>query len=441
MTENSKRGTSKAEARTSSKKPGSKGKAKRPAAAPTDGAATKPAAADVVEAAIARTPRERSQAIEVRGAITGREVGNEREIGFMRAALDLARSAEGRTSPNPAVGAVIVKDGRIVATGFHAYAGSDHAEVSALRKLDFNAAGCELYSTLEPCDHHGRTGPCTEAILRSGIKRVVVGALDPNPIVSGRGLRRLANAGVDVKPGVLEDECKTLNEAFNFAIVHKRPFVVLKAGMSLDGRVATSTGESRWITSEEARREVHILRNRLDAILVGVGTVLADDPSLTARFEGARNPVRVILDSKLRTPPTSMVVTSTDEAKTIIATTDAAPAKKRIALEKAGVEVLVLKKDAQGRVDLPQVQRALFEHELNSVLVEGGPTVLGAFVDARLVNKVVLFVAPMLIGGVESPAAIGGQGARRLTDALSLEDVVVRGVGRDLMLTAYPRGS
>jgi diaminohydroxyphosphoribosylaminopyrimidine deaminase / 5-amino-6-(5-phosphoribosylamino)uracil reductase len=420
--------------------PGVERKKKRPQNGATDAselARTLAGASDVKSGTIPAPERP-----TVAGNIAADAHQTDREVGFMRAALDLGRRAEGRTSPNPAVGAVIIRDGAIIASGFHAFAGADHAEVSALRQLTFSAPGAELYTTLEPCDHTGRTGPCTEAILRSGIARVVVGALDPNPVVSGRGMRRLIDAGIEVKQGVLEEDCRALNETFNFAIVHKRPFVVLKAGMSLDGRIATATGESRWITSEDARKEVHVLRNRLDAICVGVGTVLADDPSLTARIEGARNPVRVILDSKLRTPLNAVVVTSASdgEARTVIATTSAAPARKKAQLEKAGVEVVVLGKDPHGRVDLAQLGRVLFEMELNSVLVEGGPSVLGAFVDRRMVNKVVMFVAPMLIGGESAPPAVAGKGAQRLSDGLSLEQVSVRAVGRDLMITAYPRG-
>jgi diaminohydroxyphosphoribosylaminopyrimidine deaminase/5-amino-6-(5-phosphoribosylamino)uracil reductase len=359
----------------------------------------------------------------------------------MRVALELGKRALGRTSPNPAVGAVIVKDGEILSGGFHAYAGADHAEVAALRKLEFLAEGCELYTTLEPCDHQGRTGPCTEAILRSGIERVIVGACDPNPIVSGRGIRKLMRHGVDVKQGVLEDECRALNEAFNFAIVNKRPFVVMKAGASLDGRIATSTGESRWITSAESRREAHLLRDRMDAILVGVGTVLKDDPSLTTRVPGGRDPVRVVLDTQLRTPVTAKVIATADKTRTIIACSASAPARKRRALEKAGAQVLGVERDRQGKVDLEALLEELFRREINSVLVEGGATVHGAFVDQRLVNKLVLFLAPLLIGGEGSPSAVAGRGAKHLDQALALERVTVRSTGRDLMIVAYPRDS
>jgi diaminohydroxyphosphoribosylaminopyrimidine deaminase/5-amino-6-(5-phosphoribosylamino)uracil reductase len=356
----------------------------------------------------------------------------------MALALAEARKGAGRTSPNPAVGAVIVRDGQILATGFHRYAGADHAEVAALRTVEFSAPGAELYTTLEPCNHVGRTGPCTEAIISAGIRRVIFGTADPNPRVAGHGKARLEAAGLSVTSGVLERPCTQLNEAWNFAIVHGRPWVVLKAALSLDGRIATRTGKSQWITGDLARAEVHRLRNELDAVLVGIGTVLADDPELTARFQGARNPVRVILDSRLRLPTTSKLVRSAREVRTIVATTAAAVPRRISALEKRGLEVLTLKKDKDGRVSLPALLPALAERELYSVLVEGGAEVHGAFVDRRLVNKLILFMAPMVIGGVAAKGSIGGRGAKSLSEALSLGPLDVRPVGRDLMITAYP---
>lgn len=355
----------------------------------------------------------------------------------MRRAIAEAKKGIGFTTPNPVVGAVLVKDGKLVATGYHAKAGQDHAEVAALRKVAFDAAGCDLYTTLEPCNHTGRTGPCTEAIIRSGVKRVFVGALDPNPLVAGGGVKRLRRAGIEVTSGLLEEECAALNEPYNHAILHRRPFVVMKAAMSLDGKTATRTGDSKWITSEEARAEGRRLRRDLDAILVGVDTVIADDPRLTAREEGAKDPVRVILDSSLRIPKTANVVRSAKEVRTVVCTTRAAPVEKVTVLEKRGVEVLILKKTRLGRVDLGRVLDAVFGLELNGVLVEGGARIHGAFVDAGLVDKVVLFVAPMLIGGDEAPPAVGGKGAAQLKKALRLERLRTEAVGPDLMIVGY----
>ncbi len=358
---------------------------------------------------------------------------------MMRLALESAARAVGRTTPNPAVGAVLVRDGQVLSVGHHVAAGHDHAEVAALRPLGMRAEGATLYSTLEPCDHQGRTGPCTEAILAAGIRRVVVGAVDPNPRVSGKGLRRLAEGGVEVTTGVLEEACTALNEPFNLAIVERRPFVVLKAAISLDGCVATRGGESQWITSEEARREGHRLRDRLDAVLVGVGTVLADDPRLTARIEGGRDPVRVVLDGQLRTPPSSQLAASAGEVRTIVFCGPRAEARRRRRLEALGVEVIPVPRGRSGRLELEAVLEALHRRELNGLLVEGGATVHGAFVEARLVDKVVFFVAPLLIGGEGAPHAVGGKGPKRLRDALPLERVAVTPVGTDLMLVGYPR--
>jgi diaminohydroxyphosphoribosylaminopyrimidine deaminase/5-amino-6-(5-phosphoribosylamino)uracil reductase len=353
----------------------------------------------------------------------------------MDRALTEARRGLGRTSPNPAVGAVLVGGGELLAVGFHAKAGTDHAEVAALRQVGFRAEGATLYSTLEPCNHHGRTGPCTEAILKAGIRRVVVGALDPNPKVSGAGVRRLRRGGVEVTTGVLEGPCRDLNEAYNHAIVHRSPFVVLKLAVSLDGRVATRAGDAQWITSEAARARGRALRDELDAIVVGVGTVLADDPLLTTRLPGGRDPLRVILDSTLRTPLDAQVVRTARATPTLILTTRAADPARRRALEGAGVTVAPLKKTRAGRVDPEAALRALAERELNGVLVEGGPSVAGAFVDARLVHKVVAFVAPVLIGGEGARSAVGGLGVRRLGDALRLVAPVVESVGGDVCIS------
>lgn len=354
----------------------------------------------------------------------------------MRLAIDEARRGVGYTTPNPAVGAVLVRRGKVIATGYHEAAGRDHGEVAALRKVGFEAKGCELYTTLEPCNHTGRTGPCTEAIIGSGVARVIVGALDPNPIVAGKGVRRLRREGIEVVTGVLADDCAALNEAYNHAIVEERPFVVLKAAQSLDGRVATRTGESKWITGEEARCRARAMRAEADGIVVGVGTVLADDPALTARIEGAHDPVRIVLDTSLRIPPTSKIVRTARAVRTVVVAAKDAAVRRAAALDRRGVEVVLVKKRGGG-VDLRAMLDAVFRMELNGILVEGGPTVHGAFLDHGLVEKVVVFVAPMVIGG--GLGAFGERGARRLSDALHLERVSIERAGADFVVTGYPR--
>lgn len=357
----------------------------------------------------------------------------------MRRALALARRAAGRTSPNPLVGAVVVRDGRVVGEGYHRKAGTPHAEVHALRAAGALAQGATLYVTLEPCDHHGRTPPCTEAILAAGIRRVVTATIDPNPLVAGRGLERLRRAGVEVVTGVLEDEARELNEAFFKYITAGRPLVTYKYAMTLDGKAAARTGASRWISGPAARRLVHRLRAQADAVLVGVGTILADDPELTVRDARGRDPVRVVVDSLLRTPPTARVVAAAARsgAPTWIATTPAAPAERRAALQAAGAEVLVLPA-RDGRVDLAALMAELGRREVTSVLLEGGPTLAAAALDAGLIDRVAAFVCPLLLGGAEAPGPVGGRGYATPDEAPRLEGVRLRRVGGDFLVTGRP---
>lgn len=358
---------------------------------------------------------------------------------FMLRALEEARLGIGHTSPNPAVGAVVVRGNRVIAVGHHRRAGLAHAEVEALERAGSRARGATLYATLEPCVHYGRTPPCTKAILEAGIERVVIGTTDPNPKVRGRGLAELRAAGLEVQTGVLEEACQGLNEAFNHAITRRAPFVVMKAAVSLDGRSATRTGASKWITGPAARRAGHQLRAELDAVVVGVGTAIADDPKLTARIKGAKDPLRVVLDSKARLPPESHLAATAQRVPTLLACTEAAPARRRRALTALGVEVVVLEAGPDGRVAIPALLEALYARGVNGVLVEGGATVHGTFLDAGLVHKVVFFIAPLLIGGRQAPSAVGGLGAADLGSALALTDLEVSPVGSDLMLTARVR--
>jgi len=358
---------------------------------------------------------------------------------FMWMALDLARQGRGRTSPNPMVGAVVVQGSEVVATGFHQAAGLPHAEIVALKKAGEKARGATLYVNLEPCNHHGRTGPCTEAIIKAGIARVVAATQDPNPLVPGKGFARLAEAGIKVKQGVLEDKARQLNEAFIKYITTGLPFVGVKVAMSLDGKIGTITGDSQWITGEKARQFVHRLRDQSDAIMVGIETVLKDNPRLTARVEGGggKDPARVIVDSTARLPLDARVIESASSAPTILAVTDQAPPEKCKALEDKGVDVIVMPHQ-NGRVDLKALMKKLAEREFAAVLVEGGGTLNYSLLDQRLVDKLFIFIAPLIIGGKESPTAFAGSGIESLKKAWSVENIEMKQFDQDLLLIGYP---
>ncbi len=357
----------------------------------------------------------------------------------MLRALQLARRGRGRTSPNPMVGAVLVKKGRVVGEGFHPRAGEPHAEIFALRQAGENAKGATLYVTLEPCNHYGRTPPCTKAIIAADVAEVHMAMLDPNPLVAGGGKKELEAAGIRTVVGEHENEAKKLNEVFLHWVTTGRPFIIAKFAMSLDGKIATRTGESRWITGSEARRYGHELRDQVDAILVGVNTIISDDPQLTTRLDGedVRHPLRIILDSRGRAPLTARVFDPELPGRTLVITTDAMPKDTHQALTNKGIEVLVLPAD-KGQVDLSALLYALGAREVTSVLVEGGSSVLGNFFAHRLVDKVLAFIAPMIIGGQKALTAVGGLGVDRLADAWRLEEVEVTQVGADLLITGYP---
>ena len=344
------------------------------------------------------------------------------DIKFMRRALELAQMAEGDTSPNPMVGAVIVDgDGNIVGEGYHHKAGQPHAEINALAVAGDKAKGAAVYVTLEPCSHYGRTGPCCEALIKAGVKRVVSAVTDPNPLVAGRGLNRLREAGIEVTEHVCEDEAKKLNEKFFFWITHKRPFVSLKYAMTLDGRLADAGGDSKWITGTEARTYAHYLRKTHDAVLVGKNTVLQDDCELTTRMVEGKNPIRIVLDSKATIPLNAKILNG--EAKTIIAVSEAAPQDKLDELQKLStVEVLKLPQ-RNGYLDLQALLEKLAAMEITSVLVEGGSEVHGAFNDAGLAERVYAFIAPKIIGGKEAIGPVGGIGTTDMGKALKLRAV------------------
>ncbi len=351
---------------------------------------------------------------------------------WMREALRLARKGLGRTSPNPAVGAVVVRGGRVIGRGWHRRAGGPHAEIFALREAGARARGATLYVTLEPCAHHGRTGPCVEAVLAARCARVVVGAVDPNPRVRGRGLAKLRRAGVSVDTGVLGEEARRMNEDFEKLITTGEPFVVLKLAVTMDGRIATRTGDSRWVTSAASRRRVHELRNRLDAVIVGSGTVLADDPQLTCRIRGGRNPLRVVLDGRLRAPISARVFDGAAPTRLYTRSPDAAKAKR---LRARGTDVRRGGRDRPG--SLRRVLRDLARDGVKSVLVEGGAGLAARALTDGVVDRLILFLAPKLVGGDGVPA-VGPLGVRRMNRAVPLEILLVEPLGPDLAIEMRP---
>lgn len=397
----------------------------------------------------------------------GGRPASDADAAYMRQAIELARGGAGWTNPNPLVGAVIVKDGRVIGQGFHERIGDLHAERNALRSCTEDPAGATIYVTLEPCDHTGRQPPCTEALIAAHVARVVVGSRDPNPLVSGRGVEHLRRAGIEVDIDVLRDECDRLNPIFFHYITSRRPFVLAKWAMTLDGKVATSTGDARWVTGEAARAEVHEMRHRLAAIMVGIGTVLADDPLLTARRAIPSNqPTRIVCDSQLSIPLESQLVRTAREVPTIIACacdpTAGDVAGKAAALTETGVEVVSMPTSAspmptaapapdagagddgaaaastKPTVDLTALMVELGRREIDSVLVEGGPTLMAALLADGLADEVVAYVAPKVVGGRLAPSAVGGAGVDRMAGALELGAPEVGLAGEDVRLTYRP---
>jgi diaminohydroxyphosphoribosylaminopyrimidine deaminase/5-amino-6-(5-phosphoribosylamino)uracil reductase len=355
---------------------------------------------------------------------------------MMRRALALARRGLGRTSPNPAVGCVIVRNGEIVGEGWHRKAGTPHAEVHALHQAGGRARGADVYVTLEPCSHHGRTPPCAEALINAGVSRVFAGMTDPNPVVSGRGLALLRGAGISVECGVLELECRLLNEAFVKHVTTGLPFVILKSALTLDGKTATASGDSKWITCEKSRRYVHALRAKVDAIMVGVGTVLADDPQLTCRMVRGKDPHRIVVDSRLRTPPAAAIFHLDSQAKTILATVERDP-RKNEAVHRLGADTLLCEKN-QGRVDLEDLLRRLGARGIQSILLEGGRELVGSAVRKGLVDKFLLFYAPKILAGEDGYGLCSGRGVERMGDALMLRNTTVRRFADDILVIGYP---
>ena len=353
---------------------------------------------------------------------------------YLEMALKLADRGLGRTAPNPPVGAVLVSDGEVVGSGFHPEAGQPHAEIFALRQAGERAVGADLYVTLEPCCHKGRTGPCTEAIIAAGVRRVVVGAIDPNPQVAGQGVRRLQEAGIEVRTGVLEDPCRRLIAPFAKHVTSGRPFVIFKAAMTLDGQTATSTGKSQWISCAESRHKVHQLRDQVDAVMVGSKTVASDNPRLTTRLPSeGRAPVSIVVDSRLATSPMAAVYNQNSPAKTLLLTGPGHAAGLLDSFRERGVELLELAV-VDGQLDLVEAMIKLGRMDLQTILLEGGSGLAGAMLRCGLIDRVMLFVAPLLFGGCDGAPIFSGPGVENLVDAFRLCDVRVTVVGEDILL-------
>lgn len=354
---------------------------------------------------------------------------------FMKKAIELAKKGVGKVNPNPLVGAIIVKEGEIIGEGYHEKYGEAHAEVNAFKSLKEDPSEATLYVTLEPCSHYGKTPPCVDMIIENKINKVIIGMIDPNPLVAGNGINKLIAAGIEVKSGILEDECKKLNEIFIKYIITKKPYVVLKAAMSLDGKIATKTGESKWISCEESRLQVHELRNKLSGIMVGINTVITDNPELTCRTQNGNDPVRIIVDSSLRIPLDSKVLKNKD-GKTMIATTKKADLKKMQALLEDNIKVLIIK-EKNGRVDLNDLMIKLGKLNIDSILLEGGATLNYCSLEEKIVDKVMMYIAPKIIGGEKSKTPIDGNGINKLTDAFRLRNINTSIVGEDILLEGY----
>ncbi len=355
----------------------------------------------------------------------------------MKEALALAAQGAGWVNPNPMVGALVVRDGEIVGRGFHHRFGEAHAEVHALKEAGELSRGATLYVTLEPCSHHGKTPPCCEAVVEAGITRVVCPGGDPNPLVSGKGFAYLEAHGVKVETGLMQKEALSLNEIFFHFIQKKRPYVILKSAMSLDGKIATRTQESRWITSSETRTSVHLLRHSVMAIMVGVDTLIADDPLLTTRLEGkaGSHPIRIVMDSKGRTPLTAQVFQSLDLSPLIIVTTSAISPRRKDLYREAGAEVITLA--SKGRSEMiDELLPLLAERGIDSILVEGGSTLNESCVQSGCVDRYIACIAPMIIGGKDAPSPVGGTGFSRLSDVLRFREVEVTRIGDDTIITA-----
>ena len=359
---------------------------------------------------------------------------------YMRRALELARKGEGHTSPNPMVGCVVVKDGRIISEGYHEKYGEFHAERNALTRCTEDTAGADLYVTLEPCCHQGKTPPCTDIIIEKKIARVFVGRMDSNPLVAGKGVQILRDHGIYVETGILDAECRKLNEVFYHYIATKTPFVVMKYAMTLDGKIACATGDSKWVTGEIARTQVHRMRGRYRGIMVGIGTVLADDPMLNCRVEGGVDPVRIICDSNLHIPTESQIVKTASDIETIVACSQEALESERKQekirrLKEAGIQIIGTE-GAHG-VNLVELMKKLGGQNIDSILLEGGGTLNASALEDGIVNKVYAYIAGKLIGGMDARSPVEGMGIDRMADAITLQNMEIEKLGDDFCIVGY----
>lgn len=354
---------------------------------------------------------------------------------YMKLALNMAKATRGQTSPNPMVGAVLVKNHEIVGVGIHVKAGGPHAEVHAIQMAGEKAKGATLYVTLEPCSHYGKTPPCTDLIIQSGVKKVFVAAVDPNPKVCGNGIQKLKKAGIQVKVGLLQDEASTLNKVFFHYTRTGLPFVTMKTAISMDGKIATVMGESKWITGEKAREDVHQYRHMHDAILVGVNTVIHDNPFLTTRLKnGGKNPIRVILDTNLRIPLDANVVTD-KSAKTYIVTGNRANPDKADNLTSLGVKIIKME---QSSISIKEMLKVLGKHDITSIFVEGGGKIQGSFLEEKAFQEIITYIAPKLIGGDQAPATFGGMGIKHINEVPLLRFTQIDKIGDDIKIIAVP---
>ncbi|MBE6054488.1 MAG: bifunctional diaminohydroxyphosphoribosylaminopyrimidine deaminase/5-amino-6-(5-phosphoribosylamino)uracil reductase RibD [Clostridium sartagoforme] len=358
---------------------------------------------------------------------------------FMKMAIELAKKGKGKVNPNPLVGAIIVKNEKIIGEGYHNRYGGNHAEIEAIKNASEDVKGATIFITLEPCFHYGKTPPCVDRLNSSGIAKVVIGHLDPNPLVSGKSIEKLKGFGIKVKVGVLEEECLELNEVFTKYIQTKLPYVVLKSGISLDGKIATKTGESKWITGVTSRQKVKELRNELRGIMVGINTIIIDNPSLKCAINGGRNPIRIIVDSNLRIPLNSEIIKTAYENETIIATTKNINLNKKALVEKSKAKILIVD-DIDGKVNLKSLMIQLGNMGIDSILLEGGGEINYSALEAGIVDKLMLFIAPLIIGGKESKTFVEGSGVDLLINSFKTSKLKVENLGDDILITSYIRG-